>query len=74
MKKKMEIVKTCGCGKEFSLEDVAIRVKKKIMPMYDKNGNLKLYLFNCDCGSTLAIKFEIIDVDNNNLAPLKDKQ
>ena len=73
--KKLEVIKKCTCcNKEFTLEDVTSRIKSNVMPMYDGQGNLRLYLFNCDCGSTLAIKFEIIDIDNKNLAPLKESK
>ncbi len=64
MENKLETVKKCNCcGKKFNLENVTNRVKAKVMPMYDADGNLRLYLFNCDCGSTLAIKFEILDIN-----------
>jgi len=59
----MKTIKTCACcQKEFTLEDITKLVKENEKPLYDADGVLCLYLFDCPCHSTLAIKFDVIQI------------
>ena len=53
-----QVVKRCGCGRRFSLVDVLAARTGGIQ--YDENDQPALYLFHCQCKSTLAVPVELI--------------
>jgi len=58
MNTKSDIIETCDCGKEFTLDDIVERVHKcnKKWPEHP------LYQYSCDCGSSKNIRVEIVEL------------
>lgn len=65
MKKALDKpIKTCSCcGQEFTLNQLIDIIKADPKPMYDEDGKPLLYLFDCECKSTLALKVEVVEVN-----------
>ena len=61
----MKVVKTCSCGKKFPTEDIFERqwITYTAWDLLKNYLVIKLVGFDCDCKSSIAIKPEILGVE-----------